>query len=223
MEEIIKKCMLLGEQKKAIVEGVLQGKERYKEVSTAIGKTITNKSNPFLLYDLINDEVKKNIDENPGLNMIVDVKKAGHHPYIVCYDTVRNIFVLVLKLPPGKDIFKPSRYRGEFASSNVDYLMEMGLEENDLPEDYEHQFSLDLGEGMQPFGIIVGYDAKKDDIYEGALRPDQQDWLYKEEINEFAQLNTETIERLNPHSPNEIELSLKTDADEEIPLKLKKS
>lgn len=211
MDEIINQLKLSNEQRKCILQAISQGKERFEKTNEMIGETITKKHGPFLQYDLINSEVEANLRENPHLNMEVYSKRSGFHPFIVVHDYVKNIFVLVLKLPRNKKIFNPCTFRGEFASANVDRMVEMGLELDELPKDYTHQASLELGELNQPYGIIVSYDGYEDVVYEGSLRPDQEEWLYQEEITEYINLNTSSISHLN-----------QTQTQEEIPLTVKK-
>ncbi|MDV2581685.1 hypothetical protein [Alkalibacillus haloalkaliphilus] len=223
MEEIIKNLYLTSEQRKAIAKGIFEGKEEYNMRCSSIGQTITSKYKSGLLYDLVNTSVAQELNSNPHLNLEIYSKYAGFHPYIVLHEKRRNLFVLVLKLPYNKEIFNPSGYRGDFALSNVDRLLEMGVQLEDFADDYSHQYSLPLGIDNQPFGVIVSYDGYKDVIFEGALRPDQQEWLYKEEITEHLYLNTNNVTHLeNSYEENEVKLSLKKPKDEEeIKLKLK--
>jgi len=222
MEQIVKGCYLTSEQRQVILQGIMEGKAKFEDLKSQIGHTTTKTGGPRLRYDLINTHVEENIKSNPHLSMEVHVKRSGSYPYIVLHDFLRNKFVLVLRLQ--KEIFDPSRYRGENAFSNVDRLMEMGLKLEDLPNDYNHQYSLFLGAEHQPFGIIVCYDAYKDIVYEGALRPDQNDWLYKENITDYIDLKTNKVTHIKrPEHTDKIELSLKKQSDEEeITLKLKK-
>lgn len=223
MNPKIKECMLTAEQKNLILRGIKQGKEEFQTITSLLPNTITKKHSPFLLSDLINEHVTRMIEENPHTQMKVYPKIAGFHPYIVIHDTARNIFILLSKLPKNKYVLNPSGYRQDFSSANFDRLLEMGIPEEELFEDVPiHQESLFLGVDNQPFGIIVCYDSKSDIVYEGALRPDQEDWIFKEDITDYINLNTESLVGLNSHNLSDIEVSLKTPkTDDDIVLKFK--
>lgn len=221
MNPIIKKCMLTNEQRSLILRGIKQGKEEYKELSALIPDTITKKYSPFFQSDLVNTHVAKQIEDNPHTQMKIFSKKAGFHPYIVIQDTVRNVFILVSKLPKNKNIFNPSGYRGEFASSNAERLLELGMPVDEIYGDTPYQESLSLGIENQPFGIIVCYDGKNDIVYEGALRPDQEDWIYKEDITDSINIDTDTLVPLNNYQLSDIQTPLKAPKEDEIVVKLK--
>lgn len=215
--------MLTAEQRNLILKGIKLGKEKYHLITALLPDTITKKHSPFLQSDLVNTYVSKLIEENPHTQLKIYPKKAGFHPFIAIHDTIRNIFILLSKLPKNKYILNPSEYRGEFASSNIERLAEMGVPKIELIGDTPYQESLSLGIENQPFGIIVCYDGKSDIVYEGALRPDQEDWLYKEDITEYINLSIkQNLVPLNSHNLTDIEISLKSPkTDDEIVVKLK--
>lgn len=223
MNPLIKECMLTPEQRNLILQGIKWGKEEYQKITSLLPDTITKKHSPFLLSDLINSHVKQMIEENQHTQIKVYLRKAGFHPYIVLHDTVRNIFILLSKLPKNRYILNSSGYRGDFASANFNRLIEMGAPKQELLKDIPYfQDSLTLGVENQPFGIIVCYDSKNDIVFEGALRPDQEDWIYKEEITDYININTEILVGLNSYNLSDIEVALKTQkADDDIVLKLK--
>lgn len=216
--------MLTPEQRHLILQGIKQGKEEFQSITQLHPETITKTYLPRFQYDLVNTYVEKAIQDNPHTQMKVYAKKAGFHPYIVLQDQIRNIFILVLKLPKKKYIFKQSVYRGDFASSNIDRLVGMGVPKGELLGDTPYQESLPLGIENQPFGIIVCYDGKSDIVYEGALRPDQENWLYKENITDYINMNIDNLVPVNSYNLTDIETTLKTSQPEEdIVIKLKTS
>ncbi len=222
MNAYIEKCMLLNEQRSLIVRGIQEGKKEYEALRSLIPTFTTDTYAPRLQYDAVNTHVEKMILSNPHTQMKVFKKKAGFHPYIVLQDTIRNIFILVSKLPKSKYIFNPSGYRGDFASSNFDRLLEMGAPKEELLGDTVYQQSLMLGFENQPFGIIVSYDRDSDLIHEGALRPDQEDWIYKEDITESIIRNTKDIIPLNNYKASDIEPRPKLQKEEsDILIKIK--
>jgi hypothetical protein len=222
MKLYIEQCSLMDEQRSLIVKGIKEGKKENQAVKDLMPDLTTRTYDPRLQYDFVNTHVEKMILDNPHTQMKVYRKKAGFHPYIVIHDTIRNIFILVSKLPKNKYIFNPSGYRGEFASSNFDCLLFMGAPEKELLGDTEYQPSLFLGEENQPFGIIVCYDGKSDMIFEGALRPDQEDWIYKEDITESIMDHTSEVVPMNRYSISDIEIGLKKpNEDDDIVVKLK--
>lgn len=224
MEMYIEKCMLLDEQRSLIVRGIQEGKKEYQSIKALLPEFTTNTFAPRLQYDAVNSHVEKMILSNPHTQMKVFKKKAGFFPYIVIHDTIRNIFILVSKLPKNKNIYNPSKYRGDFASSNFDRFLEMGASKDELLGDSPYQLSLFLGLDNHPFGIIVSYDGESDTIYEGALRPDQEDWIYKEDITDSIILNTKDIIPLNNYRTTDIEPELKAPkSDGDIVVKLKNS
>lgn len=222
MREILEKCMLLDEQRGLIVKGIQEGKKEYQTIKALLPKFTTNTNSPWLQYDCVNTHVENMILNNPHTQMKVLKSKAGFHPYIIIQDTVRNIFILVLKLPKNKKIFNPCRYRGDFASSNFDRLLELGVPANELLKDSVYQPSLSLGPDFHPFGIIVSYDRDSDIIYEGALRPDQEDWIYREDISNYITYNSQDIIPLYSYKVDDIEPRLKVpQEDGDIVIKLK--
>ncbi|MFJ7953922.1 hypothetical protein ACIQZG_20685 [Lysinibacillus sp. NPDC096418] len=221
MNPIIGKCMLSNEQRSLIIKGIKQGKEEYQELNTLLPETVTKKYSPFLLSDLVNTHVTKQIEDNPHTQMKIFSKKAGFHPYIVIHDTIRNVFILISKLPKDRYIFNPSGYRGDFASSNADRLFELGVPLEEIYGDTPYQYSLPIGIENQPFGIIVCYDSKNDIVYEGALRPDQEDWIYKEDITDSINISTKTLVPLNNYQLSDIQTPLKAPIEDEIVVKLK--
>jgi len=225
MDLMFEKSMLTDEQKSLILRGIQEGKKEFQVITTLLPETITKKYQPFMLYDLVNTHVKRIIEENPHTELKVYLKRAGFHPYIVIHDTIRDIFILVLKLPKKNYIFNPSGYRGEFASSNFERLMDLGVPQEELlNETTTYQCSLPLDMGNQPFGVIVCYDSKNDIVYEGALRPDQEEWIYKEDISDYININNTNLVPLNKSNLSDIELSLKVPKEnEDIVIKLKKN
>lgn len=221
MNPIIEKCMLTEEQRSLILKGIKQGKQEYDELNALLPDTITKKHSPFLQSDIVNTHVAKQIEENPHTQMKVFAKRAGFHPYIVIQDTIRNIFILVSKLPKNRYIYNPSGYRGDFALSNAERLLEMGVPIEEIYGDTPFQDSLSLGIENQPFGIIVCYDGKNEIVYEGALRPDQEDWIYKEDITDFINIDTKALVPLNNYQLSDIQTPLKAPKEDEIVVKLK--
>ncbi|WP_430789074.1 hypothetical protein VBD025_02715 [Virgibacillus flavescens] len=223
MDKRIEECMLKDEQRGLILQGIKNGKDKIREISLLLEETTTKKHAPFMLYDYVNTYVEKIILDNPHTQMKVYTRKAGWHPYIVVHDAVRNIFILVLKLPEKKYIFERSGYREEFSLSNFDRLLQAGIPEEELFEQETHQYSLDLGIENQPFGIVVCYDSKSDVVFEGALKPDQEDWIYKEDITEYININNNDLVKLNNYSLSDIKTNLKDrKEDDDIVIKLKK-
>ncbi|NCU18342.1 hypothetical protein [Pallidibacillus pasinlerensis] len=222
MNPIIEKCMLTDEQRYIILQGIKEGKQKYEELTALLPDTITKKHTPFLQSDLVNTYIAKQIMENPHTQMKVYTQRAGSHPYIVVQDTTRNIFVLVSKLSKTKYMPNPSDYRGDFSLSNVERLLEMGASIEEIyGEKIPYQEFLPLGIENQPFGIIICYDGKSDTVFEGALRPDQEDWIYKENITEYLNINTKTIVPLDNYQLSDIQTSLKKSTEDDIVLKLK--
>ncbi|WP_047154598.1 hypothetical protein [Aneurinibacillus tyrosinisolvens] len=222
MNPLIEKCMLTSEQRNLILRGIQEGKNISKSLIASHPETTTKTYIPRMQYDFVNTYVEKIIQENPHTQMKIYKKKAGLHPYIVINDTSRNIFILVLKLPKNKYIFNPSRYRGDFASSNFDRLLAMGVTQEDLFGDIYYQYSLPVGVENQPFGIIVCYDGHSDIVFEGALRPEQDDWIYKEDITDFINLDSHNLVPINSYNLSDIEIPFKTSQeDDDIVIKLK--
>lgn len=214
--------MLTNEQRSLIIKGIQEGKKEHQSIKDVLPKFTTNTYDSRLQYDCVNTHVEEMIRNNPHTQMKVITQKAGFHPYIVIQDIIRNIFILVSKLPKNKPIYNKSGYRGDFALSNFDRLLEMGASKDELLGDNPYQQSLVLGIENQPFGIIVSYDRDSDIIFEGALRPDQEDWIYKEDITDSILANTADVVPLNIYRSSEIELRLKAPKEEnEIVVKIK--
>lgn len=221
VNKVIEKCMLTSEQRALIVKGIQKGIKDYRDLVALMPVTRTKKHAPHLLYDMVNESVATMIEDNPHTQMNVIPRRAGFHPYIVIHDTIRNIFILVSKLPQKRYIPTPCNYRGEYASANAVRLTDMGMNLDEIYGDTPFQESLSLGIDNQPFGIIVTYDSKQESYFEGALRPDQEDWIYKEDISDSININTEALVPLNNFQLSDIPTPLKTPLEEDIVVKLK--
>jgi hypothetical protein len=221
VNKVIEKCMLTNEQRALIVKGIQRGIMDYQNLVTLMPVTRTKKHAPHLLYDMVNESVATMIEDNPHTQMKVVSRRAGFHPYIVIHDTIRNIFILVSKLQRKKYMPTPCNYRGEFASANAIRLNEMGMSMDEIYGDTPYQESLSLGIDNQPFGIIVTYDSKQESYFEGALRPDQEDWIYKEDISDSINIDIDVLVPLNNYQLSDIPTPLKTPLEEDIVVKLK--
>lgn len=221
MNPIIEKCMLSSEQKSLILKGINQGIKVHQECTQLLPETITKKYTPFFLSDLVNTYVANEIENHPHTQMKVMKRKAGFHPYIVIHDTIRNIFILISKLHENQYILTPSGYRGDFASSNGERLQEMGMTLEEIYGESPYQYTLSMGIENQPFCIIVCYDGKSGKIYEGALRPDQEDWIYKIDITESIINTSDNLAPLNNYQTTDIQIKLKPYVEDEIVVKLK--
>lgn len=221
VNKVIEKCMLTNEQRALIVKGIQRGIKDYQDLVTLMPVTRTKKHAPHLLYDMVNESVATMIEDNSHTQMKVVSRRAGFHPYIVIHDTIRNIFILVSKLQRKKYIPTPCNYRGEYASANAVRLNEMGMSMDEIYRDTPYQESLSLGIDNQPFGIIVTYDSKQESYFEGALRPDQEDWIYKEDISDSINIDIDVLVPLDNYQLSDIPTPLKTPSEEDIVVKLK--
>lgn len=217
----LEECMLTKEQRALIVKGIQRGIKEYQALVRLMPVTRTKKYEPHLLGDMVNESVAKMIEDNPHTQMKVDSKRAGFHPYIVIHDTIRNIFILIAKLQKKKYILTPCNYRGEYASSNAVRLNELGMDMEEIYGDTPYQEALSLGTDNQPFGIIVTYDSKQESFFEGALRPDQEDWIYKEDISDSINIDIDALVPLNNYQLSDIPTPLKKPLEEDIVVKLK--
>lgn len=182
---VIEDCRLTDSQRTVILSGIDEGKREFSQTMEAMPKTSTRTYAPRLLYELVNTHVEEAILKNPQLNLSVERRMAGFYPYIVVRDIARNIAALVLPIPSNKD-FEPCLFRGDFAIANIDRLMAMGVTEEDLGIDMDHQLSLPFGIEHLPFGLIVSYDREKNLVCEGALQPSQEQWLFNEDVTDKA-------------------------------------
>lgn len=190
-------------------------------------RTLSKTYSSRLRYEMINTQIETAINSNPHLQMKIYSKTSGFHPYIVLHDVIRNIFVLVLPLDENKAIFPKSKYRGEFASTNIEHLFGLGFSEKDFNIETNYQSSLFLGTEYNPFGIIICYDKFSDSLFQGALQPDQEDWLFKEkvELQKGISDNTNTVIPIPSKVYDESEINIKmnlkaTNQNEEEEIKL---
>ena len=215
-------------QRNAIIQAIKEAREEFMDRIGSCRLT-TKKSLPFFYSDLVNTRIEDKVIENPNLNLRIYTKKSGFHPYVVIHDYVRQIFVLVSKLPKYRNIFTPSKCRGDFASSNITRLTEEGITEEQIDMVLKNKGSIQLAmtlneEEKSPLGLIVTYDEKGETFFEGALSPDQQNWLFKYEISyEEVQRVVQTIN--NQHVDTEeatvvLKPSFEID-DTEIEIRLK--
>lgn len=225
MDLLLQQCKLTPQQKNLFHIAINEGKTEFKELMAKMPETITNKYVSSLQSDIINQAIKKAVESNTGLNLQVVKSKAGGHPYIYVRDNLRNISIVICRLPASRYIFAPSRYRGEFSQTNFDKLIQLGVPE-ELLNDEVYQQSLTFDEEVIPFGIIVYYDQFKDKIFEGALKPSQSDWIYKEPLTYISLENLiPTEETITPNISNEIDIPLSFnnifESDEDIEINLK--
>lgn len=225
MDLLLQRCKLIPQQKNLLSTAINKGKSNYKELMAKMPETITDKYVASLQYDLVNEAIRQAVDSNKDLNLEVIKLKAGGHPYIAVRDNIRNISIVICRLPASRQIFAPSKYRGEFSQTNFDKLIQLGVPE-ELLTDTEYQQSLNLAEDNIPFGIIVYYDRYKDIIFEGALKPSQNDWIYKEKLTYVSLENIITPEEIITPTiteENNIPLSFNNifESDEDIEINLK--
>ena len=222
LDTYVKDCMLLDEQRSLILQGIQEGVNEYRTLNGLLPDLATKTYEARFQYDVVNTLVERKIKNNPHTGLKVSRKKAGFHPYIVIYDEIRNKNVLVLRLSKTRYIFNPSGYRGEFASFNFERLLELGAPLDELLGESSYQPFLALELGTPPFGIVIGYDVENGDVFEGALRPDQGDWIYKEDITGLV-INTNDVVPLNNYDASaDIEPRSKFTMDDvEIEIKLK--
>lgn len=178
---IIKNCRLSESQLSIILSGIEEGKRVFSQTMQVMPKTSSKTYSSRFLYELVNTHVAEAILKNPYLNLNVEHRMAGFYPYIVVRDKSRNIAALVLPIPSNGD-FEPSLFRGEFATTNIDRLMAMGLTEEDMNINIDYQPSLPFEIEHLPFGLIISYDREKNLVFEGALQPNQEEWLFNEDV-----------------------------------------
>lgn len=225
MELLLQQCKLTPQVRNLFHKAINDGKSKFKEVTSLIPNTITKKHVSPLQHDIINNEIRNSVDLNKDLNLEVIPTKSGNHEYIYVRDNNRNISIVICRLPASRKIFTPSKYRGEFSSTNFDKLIQLGIPE-ELIVDSDYQPSLNFPEENIHFGIIIFYDPNKEIIYEGALKPSQHDWIYKEKIIYTPLENlipTEKVIKTNINNENEIPLKFHNifESDEDIEINLK--
>jgi hypothetical protein len=206
---VVEDCRLTDSQRTAILTGIAEGKRLFTQTMEAMPKTSTTTYSIRFLYELVNTCVENEILKNSHVNMNVEHRKAGFYPYIVARDQERNVAALVLPIPSGKD-FEPCLFRGEFAMTNVDRLLAMGATIQDLAMDIEYQPSLPFGIDHLPFGLIVSYDREKEIVFEGALQPNQELWLFNEAMTGQAVVQASKVVSFPKpmHDDTDISLSL---------------
>lgn len=225
MDLLLQQCKLTPQQKNLFHTAINEGKAKFKEITDIIPSTITKKHVSPLQYDLINDAIGNAVTLNKELNLEVIPAKAGGHEYIYVRENNRNISIVICRLPASRQIFTPSKYRGEFSRTNFDKLIQLGVPE-ELLTDLDYQQSFTFSEEIVPFGIIVYYDPNKDIMFEGALKPSQNEWIYKEKLIYTSLENLITPEEFNTPIINnqpEIPLSFNNifENDEDIEINLK--
>lgn len=178
---IVEDCRLSDSQRTVILSGIEEGKRVFYQTMKLMPRTSTQTYSFRLLYELVNTYVEYAIKNNPHINISVEHKKAGFYPYIVARDKVRNIAALILPIPSNKD-FEPCMFRGDFAITNIDRLKAMGISEENLEVNTEYQPSLPFDIEHLPFGLIISYDRESNLIFEGALQPNQENWLFNENV-----------------------------------------
>ncbi|PAK50726.1 hypothetical protein [Paenibacillus sp. 7541] len=183
-------CSLTPLQQAVIKKGIQTGFREFAEYLMALPPTPTNNYKPKLRSDIINNAVEREVINRPEAGLTVEYKKASFHEYIVLRDMSRQVSILVQHLPENRQIMPQSKYRGEFAMYNIDRLISEGFSDLDIEQleidldDYK-QTSLPLEPEFFQFCIVVCYDGNKGAearIFEGALAPNQDKWIYRREI-----------------------------------------
>jgi hypothetical protein len=200
-ETLLQACSLTPLQQLAITRGIKKGFGALPGYLSNLPVTGTNNYKPKLRGDIINDAIEREILSMPETGLFVEHKKAVFHEYIALRDVVRQVSILVQNLPSNRQLLPYSRYRGEFSSSNIDRLISVGFSDQEF-----EQLELDLSGRqtslpMEPqyfqFCIVVCYDGKKGadtKIVEGALAPNQEQWIYRKDITDIDLANVEHLE-----------------------------
>ncbi|MGG0172018.1 hypothetical protein [Paenibacillus dokdonensis] len=198
-ESMLQACSLSPLQQAVVIKGIRNGFAEYSSYLMALPATPTNNYKPKLRSDIINTAIEREVLNTPAAALSVENKKASFHEYIVLRDINRQVSVLVQHLPESRQIMSQSKYRGEFALYNIDRLISEGFSEEDIEQleldfdDYK-QVSLSLEPRYFQFCVVVCYDGNKGAdarIFEGALAPNQDQWIYRKEITHVALDNLE--------------------------------
>jgi len=223
---------LTKEQRKLIVPAIYEGLRNFAEEFSTLRRLKTDKNFiSRMRSSYVNTSITEVVEKNPHLNMRAEEKRSGYYYYTLLTDSKRNINILVSNLPNKSYIFQPSRYRYYLASSNVERMFADGFTHEQLGDSVavgDYQMSLFTDIDYLPFGLVLCYDGKlglDSKVYEGALQPSQEDWLFKIDVTDFTKLssNITTIKRASTNYELEMEFNkeaFKTE-DENIPLKLK--
>lgn len=200
-EAMLQACSLTPLQQAVIKKGIQTGFGEYLGYLMALPATPTNNYKPKLRSDIINSAIEREVLNTPGAGLIVEYKKASFHEYIVLRDVNRQVSILVQHLPENRQLMSQSKYRGEFALYNIDRLISEGFSDLDIEQleidmDEYKQTVLSLEPQYFQFCIVVCYDGNKGidaRIFEGALAPNQDQWIYRKEITDVSFENLEHI------------------------------
>ncbi|MCM3271138.1 hypothetical protein [Paenibacillus elgii] len=221
------KLILTPEQRHAFFEGANNAVEDYEKFRNLYSDSATDKSFSSFFYDRLNTRVKQAINKKPHMMISVESKRAWFHPYHIYRDIRRNILILLLPLSSKKYIFDPSRYRKDISIGNILRIEQEGLDKALFKgKTISHQGMIPLG-SIEPFGLVVTFDIKAKTMNEGALLPNQKDWIFKlENTQKYLEgLTFDNVIPLNTDSESISGHRIKEEAfkDDEvdIPLKLK--
>ncbi len=222
---------LTKEQRSLIIPAVYEGLDNFTSDYSKLRKLKTDQNfYSRMRAAYVNTSITDAVDANPQLNMKAVEARSGYYYYTVITDLNRNINILVSNLPNKTYLFSPSRYRALFASYNIERMFADGFTHEQIGEKIDisgSQMSLLTESEFLPLGLVLCYDGRlgRDTrIFEGALQPSQEDWLFKVDVTNFKELSN-NIMIINRPVGKQFKLELNKNAfitdDEVIPLKLK--
>lgn len=222
---------LTKEQRELIIPAIFEGLQSFVEEFSKLRRLKTDKNFiSRMRSSYVNTSISEVVEANPKLNMKASEGRSGFYYYTVITDVKRNINILVSNLPNKTHIFNPSGYRYYFASYNIERMFADGFTNEQIGINIEvsgSQMSLFTESEYLPFGLVLCYDGKLGNdtkVFEGALQPSQEEWLFKLDVTDYKSLPS-NIKTINRVSNDGLTLEFNEEAlngeDEIIPLKLK--
>ncbi|MNN15959.1 hypothetical protein D3C81_1290810 [compost metagenome] len=222
---------LTRDQRMLLIPAIFEGLKQFAVYHSNMPK-LNNEKNfvPRLRSSFVSTCVADVARNNKHLNLTAIELQSAFYSYTLLTDTVRNINITVCNLPNKKNIFDASAYRGYYAAYNIERAFADGFTREQFGEDVKidgSQISLLTDIEYLPFGMVLCYDGalgEKTKIFEGALSPSQEGWMFKLDVTNYMEL-PDDIPTINRKNVSHEELSLDFNKgvleEELIPLKLK--
>ncbi|OPH47584.1 hypothetical protein BC351_10355 [Paenibacillus ferrarius] len=182
-------------QLKTIMIGLYKGLEKHKaKIENSKKKRTAKNYLPNQRATYVSDEIAETIEATDS-SLSVVIQNSANHEFVVIKIEENNVNVIVMHLREGEDLPTKSRFRGNYSAYHNDRLKihsiksePIGQLEAILQTFNDTIAPIVLDHTTLPFTWIVTYDGRKytdSTIKIGALAPDQENWIFRDDITGF--------------------------------------
>lgn len=176
---------LSNSEKELIIYGIRRGLQRFYKEREGKSNIITERN--FISRQrasYIFDSIYHLADQHPELNVTPEIKTAGlSYEYVLLFFEDRSIVVTFSQVKRPEDLPEYSEYRTEYTEGNRLYNPQLSF----FREDDEYNLKIYKH-------LVVTYNGSHGPdplfIWIGATTPEQNAWIYHEDITEGVGVNT---------------------------------